>query len=43
MVGIKAVPVRAKVSHLLRLNESLRNKFLESQIRISYQSLLLLP
>lgn len=43
MVGIRAVPVRAAVSHLLSLNESLRNKFLESHIRISYQSLLLLP
>ena len=43
MVGIRAVPVRAEVSHLLSLNESLRNKFLESHIRISYQSLLLLP
>ena len=43
MVGIRAVPVRAKVSHLLSLNESLRNKFLESHIRISYQSLLLVP
>jgi len=43
MVGIRAVPVRAEVSHLLSLNESLRNKFLESHIRISYLSLLLLP
>ena len=43
MVGIRAVPVRAEVSHLLSLNESLRNKFLEPQILISYQSLLLLP
>ena len=39
MVGIRAVPVRAEVSHLLSLNESLRNKFLESHIRISYLSL----
>ena len=37
MVGIRAVPVRTEVSHLLSLNESLRNKFLESHIRISYQ------
>ena len=43
MVVIRAVSVRAKVSHLLSLNESLRNKFLESHIRISYESLLLLP
>lgn len=43
MVEIRAVPVRAEVSHLLSLNESLRNKFLESHIRISYESLLLLP
>ena len=40
MVGIRAVPVRAEVSHLLSLNESLRNKFLESHIRISYHSAL---
>ena len=37
MIGLRAVPVRALVSHLLSLNESLRNKFLESHIRISYQ------
>ena len=43
MVGIRAVPVRADVSHLLSLNESLRNKFLESHIRISYETLLLPP
>ena len=43
MVGIRAVSVRADVSHLLSLNESLRNKFLESHIRISYETLLLLP
>ena len=43
MVGIRAVPVRADVARLLRLNESLRNKFLESHIRISYETLLLLP
>ena len=43
MVGIRAVPVRAEVSHLLSLNETLRNKFIESHIRISYLSLLLLP
>lgn len=43
MVGIRAVPVRADVSYLLSLNESLRNKFLESHIRISYETLLLLP
>ena len=43
MVGIRAVPVRAEVSHLLSLNESLRNKFLESHIRISYETLLFLP
>ena len=36
MVGIRAVPVRADVARLLRLNESLRNKFLESHIHISY-------
>ncbi len=36
MVGIRAVPVRADVARLLRLNESLRNKFLESHIPISY-------
>lgn len=43
MVGIRAVPIRADVSHLLSLNESLRNKFLEPHIRISYETLLLLP
>lgn len=43
MVGKRAVLVRAEVSHLLSLNESLRNKFLESHIRISYLSLILLP
>ena len=43
MVGIRAVPVRADVSHLLSLNESLRNKFLESHIRLSYETLLLPP
>lgn len=40
MVGIRAVPVRAAVSHLLSLNESLRNKFLESHLRISYHTAL---
>ena len=43
MVAIRAVPARVEVSHLLSLNESLRNKFLESHIRITYLSLLLLP
>ena len=40
MVGIRAVPVRAAVSHLLSLNESLRNKFLEFHNLISYHSAL---
>ena len=40
MVGIRAVPVRAAVSHLLSLNESLRNKFLEFHNLICYHSAL---
>ena len=40
MVEIRAVPVRAAVSHLLSLNESLRNKFLEFHNLISYHSAL---
>ena len=39
MVGIRALPVRSQSLSLTEPHETLRNKFLESHIRISYLAL----